>query len=39
MDFGLWMLKFENGKLYGCGGVDDGYVIYVSFVVFGVFDE
>jgi acetylornithine deacetylase/succinyl-diaminopimelate desuccinylase-like protein len=27
-DLGPWTPKYENGKLYGRGGADDGYAIY-----------
>ena len=29
-DLGPWTPKFEDGKLYGRGGADDGYAIYSS---------
>lgn len=29
-DLGPWSPKYENGKLYGRGGADDGYAIYAS---------
>ncbi len=29
-DLGPWTPKFENGKLYGRGGADDGYAVYAS---------
>jgi acetylornithine deacetylase/succinyl-diaminopimelate desuccinylase-like protein len=29
-DLGPWTPKFEDGKLYGRGGADDGYAIYAS---------
>jgi len=29
-DLGPWTPKYENGKLYGRGGADDGYAIYSS---------
>ena len=29
-DLGPWTPKFEEGKLYGRGGADDGYAIYAS---------
>ncbi|MGN6319949.1 M20 family metallopeptidase [Trinickia sp.] len=29
-DLGPWTPKYENGKLYGRGGADDGYAIYAS---------
>ena len=29
-DLGPWTAKYEDGKLYGRGGADDGYAIYAS---------
>ena len=29
-DLGPWTPKYENGKLYGRGGADDGYAAYAS---------
>ena len=29
-DLGPWTPKYEDGKLYGCGGADDGYAVYAS---------
>ena len=29
-DLGPWTPKYEDGKLYGRGGADDGYAIYAS---------
>ena len=29
-DLGPWTPKFENGKLYGRGGADDGYAVYAA---------
>jgi acetylornithine deacetylase/succinyl-diaminopimelate desuccinylase-like protein len=29
-DLGPWLPKYEDGKLYGRGGADDGYAIYAS---------
>jgi acetylornithine deacetylase/succinyl-diaminopimelate desuccinylase-like protein len=29
-DLGPWSPKYENGKLYGRGGADDGYAVYAS---------
>jgi acetylornithine deacetylase/succinyl-diaminopimelate desuccinylase-like protein len=29
-DLGPWIPKYEDGKLYGRGGADDGYAIYAS---------
>ncbi|KUZ82903.1 peptidase M20 [Burkholderia ubonensis] len=38
-DLGPWTPKFENGKLYGRGGADDGYAIYASLAALGALDE
>ncbi len=27
---GPWQPKYEDGKLYGRGGADDGYAVYAS---------
>ena len=29
-DLGPWTAKYEDGKLYGRGGADDGYAVYAS---------
>ena len=29
-DLGPWTPKYDNGKLYGRGGADDGYAVYAS---------
>jgi acetylornithine deacetylase/succinyl-diaminopimelate desuccinylase-like protein len=29
-DLGPWTPKYENGKLYGRGGADDGYAVYAA---------
>ena len=29
-DIGPWIPKYEDGKLYGRGGADDGYAVYAS---------
>ena len=29
-DLGPWSPKYEDGKLYGRGGADDGYAVYAS---------
>lgn len=29
-DLGPWMPKYEDGKLYGRGGADDGYAVYAA---------
>ena len=29
-DLGPWMPKYQDGKLYGRGGADDGYAVYAS---------
>jgi len=29
-DLGPWLPKYEDGKLYGRGGADDGYAVYAS---------
>jgi acetylornithine deacetylase/succinyl-diaminopimelate desuccinylase-like protein len=37
-DLGPWTPKFENGKLYGRGGADDGYAIYASLTALAALD-
>src|ERR1700743_1315891 len=37
-DLGPWTPKFENGKLYGRGGADDGYAIYASLTALAAID-
>jgi acetylornithine deacetylase/succinyl-diaminopimelate desuccinylase-like protein len=34
-DLGPWVPKYENGKLYGRGGADDGYAVYASLAAIG----
>ena len=34
-DLGPWTPKYENGKLYGRGGADDGYAVYASLAALG----
>jgi len=34
-DLGPWIPKYENGKLYGRGGADDGYAVYASLAAIG----
>jgi acetylornithine deacetylase/succinyl-diaminopimelate desuccinylase-like protein len=36
---GPWTLKYENGKLYGRGGADDGYAIYASLTAIMALDK
>ncbi len=33
--FGPWMPRFDDGKLYGRGGADDGYAIFASLAALG----
>lgn len=35
-DLGPWTPKYENGKLYGRGGADDGYAVYASIAAIAV---
>jgi acetylornithine deacetylase/succinyl-diaminopimelate desuccinylase-like protein len=37
-DLGPWTPKFEDGKLYGRGGADDGYAIYASITALAALD-
>ncbi|MDE1181636.1 M20 family metallopeptidase [Paraburkholderia sp.] len=37
-DLGPWTPKFEDGKLYGRGGADDGYAIYASLTAIAALD-
>src|SRR6201985_1109984 len=37
-DLGPWTPKFEDGKLYGRGGADDGYAIYASLTALAALD-
>jgi acetylornithine deacetylase/succinyl-diaminopimelate desuccinylase-like protein len=34
-DLGPWTPKYEDGKLYGRGGADDGYAVYASIAAIG----
>jgi acetylornithine deacetylase/succinyl-diaminopimelate desuccinylase-like protein len=34
-DLGPWTPKYEDGKLYGRGGADDGYAVYASLAALG----
>ncbi|PTB20266.1 peptidase M20 [Trinickia symbiotica] len=38
-DLGPWLPKYEDGKLYGRGGADDGYAIYASLCALAALDE
>jgi acetylornithine deacetylase/succinyl-diaminopimelate desuccinylase-like protein len=38
-DLGPWTPKYENDKLYGRGGADDGYAIYASVAAIRALDE
>ncbi len=33
--YGPWTPRYENGKLYGRGGADDGYAVYASLAALG----
>lgn len=37
-DLGPWTPKYEDGKLYGRGGADDGYAIYASLTALAALD-
>ena len=37
-DLGPWSPKYEDGKLYGRGGADDGYAIYASITALAALD-
>ena len=37
-DLGPWLPKYEDGKLYGRGGADDGYAIYASLCALAALD-
>ena len=37
-DLGPWLPKYEDGKLYGRGGADDGYAIYASITALAALD-
>jgi acetylornithine deacetylase/succinyl-diaminopimelate desuccinylase-like protein len=37
-DLGPWTPKYEEGKLYGRGGADDGYAIYASLCALAALD-
>ncbi|HUG59604.1 MAG TPA: M20/M25/M40 family metallo-hydrolase, partial [Candidimonas sp.] len=38
-DLGPWTPKYENDKLYGRGGADDGYAIYASLTAIMALDK
>ncbi|WP_431264156.1 M20 family metallopeptidase [Roseateles chitinivorans] len=38
-DLGPWTPKYEDGKLYGRGGADDGYAIYASITALLALDQ
>ena len=33
--YGPWTPRYENGRLYGRGGADDGYAVYASLAALG----
>jgi acetylornithine deacetylase/succinyl-diaminopimelate desuccinylase-like protein len=33
--YGPWLPRYENGKLYGRGGADDGYAVFASLAALG----
>ncbi|MDQ6684717.1 MAG: M20/M25/M40 family metallo-hydrolase, partial [Pseudomonadota bacterium] len=37
--FGPWTPRYEDGKLYGRGGADDGYAIYASITAIQALDQ
>ena len=38
-DLGPWTPKYENGKLYGRGGADDGYAVYAAITAIEALDR
>ncbi|CAG0999377.1 hypothetical protein BURK1_02750 [Burkholderiales bacterium] len=36
--FGPWTPRYENGRLYGRGGADDGYAVYASIAALAALD-
>ncbi|HEU0229546.1 MAG TPA: M20 family metallopeptidase [Burkholderiaceae bacterium] len=38
-DLGPWTPKYEDGKLYGRGGADDGYAVYASLTAIAALDK
>jgi acetylornithine deacetylase/succinyl-diaminopimelate desuccinylase-like protein len=38
-DLGPWTPKYEDGKLYGRGGADDGYAVYAALTALASLDE
>jgi acetylornithine deacetylase/succinyl-diaminopimelate desuccinylase-like protein len=36
--YGPWTPRFEDGKLYGRGGADDGYAVYAALAALGALD-
>ena len=38
-DLGPWTPKYEDGKLYGRGGADDGYAVYAAITAIGSLDK
>ena len=38
-DLGPWTPKFENGRLYGRGGADDGYAVYAALTAIMALDK